>query len=389
MKKNHNRGMTLVEVAISIAILGILLAGGMTVYNSAENQRKTKLTQERMDTIARALSTYVESAARLPCPSDPASPKNPIEWENILGWENGVGVNSTKRDYNYKLPRGFCDNVAEQSEGVVPYLSLNIPIENMQDGWGNYFTYAISPVFAGATDSSDQGAEWVPPQIPGTPHMGRFAAFAPVKNSNIIPAAYLPYVKRGLQATQMQLVNNELGIPVSNLCRSRDWVKNNDNINGPKAKFCCAWMEQSAVDKASDIVMYLTTDATQTPLTGERNDANYNNIQDEYTDGSGNPAPVPLSERDDVTIPAFVLISHGPNGYGAYRVNETRDRIPFDVPAGSNTFERLNADNDTENKYYTGPANRAAGPNYFDDIVMWRTQFGIMAYNGTSSCALP
>lgn len=374
--------MTLIEVAMTIAILGVLMAGSITLYDTAQDQRKTRITRERMDIIARALSTYAESASRLPCPSDPASPSNPQDDDAVMGWEYGV-TKSMTTSASQRQPQGWCD--ATTAEGIVPFFTLNIPVETIQDGWGNYFTYAISPIFGQPVDQSTQGSEWVP-RLPLQQRGGRFASFAPEKSDYLIPAAYMPHLQRA-PSPDVILVDNEINDPVQNLCRSSSWIKNGDNINGPKAKFCCV-MQNAGLPASTDIVMYLTSDATATPLTPARGSTHYGAISDVYK-SSGFAAPVPLDQRDEAVIPAFVLISHGPNGYGAYLVDGTSNRAPFNVGPTANVSERANADNDAARIYFTGPAYRAAGTRYYDDIVMWRTQFGIMAYNGTSSCALP
>src|SRR5690606_38798054 len=151
------------------------------------------------------------------------------------------------------------------------------------------------------------------------------------------------------------------------LCRSSRWVTNSDNANGPKAKFCCA-LSNPAFPPSEDIVMRLAP--ANTVLVNARDVLNYGAVNQQYLDPAGNMAPPP-DLRDDIDTPAFVLISHGRNRSGAYVVNGTADRIPFDLGGSNNLFEKRNQDGDRT--YYTGPRNEARGRNYFDDIVVWRT----------------
>ena len=78
-----------------------------------------------------------------------------------------------------------------------------------------------------------------------------------------------------------------------------------------------------------------------------------------------------------------MLISHGPNGRGAWLGNGTNNRLnpPNDGP------ELTNAGNDRV--FVDGPWNLKPGPTYFDDIVRWMTQDGIMAAHGALSCSYP
>ena len=70
---NAQSGITLVEVAISVAIIGILMGGALELYQRARTQRQYETTYDNMDAIIQALSVYVETAGRLPCPADPAA----------------------------------------------------------------------------------------------------------------------------------------------------------------------------------------------------------------------------------------------------------------------------------------------------------------------------
>ena len=65
----HQQGMTLLEVAIAVMIAGVILAGAINLYDSAERQLKIKVTHDRIDMITQALSTYAETAGRVPVPS--------------------------------------------------------------------------------------------------------------------------------------------------------------------------------------------------------------------------------------------------------------------------------------------------------------------------------
>ena len=69
---NAQSGITLAEVAISVAIIGILMGGALEIYQRARTQMQYQTTYDNMDTIIQALSVYVETAGRLPCPADPA-----------------------------------------------------------------------------------------------------------------------------------------------------------------------------------------------------------------------------------------------------------------------------------------------------------------------------
>ena len=69
---NSQSGITLVEIAISVAIIGILMGGALELQQRARAQRQFESTYDNMDAVIQALSIYVETTGRLPCPADPA-----------------------------------------------------------------------------------------------------------------------------------------------------------------------------------------------------------------------------------------------------------------------------------------------------------------------------
>ncbi len=78
----------------------------------------------------------------------------------------------------------------------------------------------------------------------------------------------------------------------------------------------------------------------------------------------------------DFEAPAYVLISHGANGEGAYLGDSTANQINALLPADENESEQINFIDD--NRYRT---SRKVVSNdtteYFDDIVMWDSQISL------------
>src|SRR5690242_16667491 len=130
---NRQAGITLVEVAISVAIVGILLGGALELEQRAHAERQLQSTYDNMDAITQALSIYVETAGRLPCPADPAVS------DASFGWERGVKASDLQGSHP---PTGTCD--AKTREGIVPFMTIGLPVQTAHDGWGNFYTYAVS-----------------------------------------------------------------------------------------------------------------------------------------------------------------------------------------------------------------------------------------------------
>ena len=298
-------GMTLAELAIALTVLGLIMGGALDLYNRAHGQREVELTYENIDTITDALSVYVASHGRLPCPADPAVD------DNTFGHE-----------------RASCD--ASTREGLLPFMTLNIDRHTAMDGWGRYFTYAVSPVFARPNDQS-----------------------------------------AGLADTGK----------VHGRCRHPGWVKPDEryNRNAIKARFCCADQLAPTFDTDSDLIIVHTDGTNLSPVRAPGISAHY----DDLTKATVARQNVPTIDDSPIEAPAFVLVSHGQNGRGAWLGNGTNNR--YNPPDSGPEMKNADADQ----IFVDGPWNLKPGPDYFDDIVRWMTQDGIMAAHGALSCQYP
>ncbi len=121
--KNYN-GFTLVELAISLLIIGLLLAGILGPMSTRIEQKERQSTQEILNDIQESLIGFAIMNGRLPCP-DTDSPANGVEND--------------------------CTASTPPVEGVLPWVTLGVPSE---DSWGNNFIYQVTRVFADTTDGT-------------------------------------------------------------------------------------------------------------------------------------------------------------------------------------------------------------------------------------------
>ncbi len=130
-----SRGITLIEVAITILIGGILLAGTIQFYQHFQQRRAELVTQHRMDVLEKAFSNYAQTRWRLPCPANP-NPNVGASPPELLGEERRTGTGEEG-----------CLAINASARGIVPFRTLGIPEQYAIDGFGQYFTYAVSPAF--------------------------------------------------------------------------------------------------------------------------------------------------------------------------------------------------------------------------------------------------
>lgn len=114
-----NRGFTLVEIAIVLAIVALLLGGLLPVISSQVEQQRRNETRKYMDEVRDALLGYAIANKHLPCPD-----------------ANGDG-----------LAEAACTTAASQV-GTLPYKELGV---TDRDAYGAVLLYAVTVGFADST----------------------------------------------------------------------------------------------------------------------------------------------------------------------------------------------------------------------------------------------
>ena len=68
------RGFSLVEMAIVLAIIGLLLSGLLLTLGTQVDQRNASTTQSQLEAAREALLGFAIIYGRLPCPAPPLRP---------------------------------------------------------------------------------------------------------------------------------------------------------------------------------------------------------------------------------------------------------------------------------------------------------------------------
>ena len=113
-------GFSLVEMAIVMAILGVVFAGYMVGFGSFYHSANLKESKAHEVNIKKQILKFGEINGYLPCPDT-----------------DGDG----KEDRNGAL--------CKKTYGEVPYLDIGLKVSDVEDGWGNPIRYAVN------TDTKD------------------------------------------------------------------------------------------------------------------------------------------------------------------------------------------------------------------------------------------
>ena len=135
------RGVNLVELAISLAVMGIVAAGILVPLVTQIGERNVLATQATIGEIKEALLGYAALNRRLPCPASTASNANGVE--AFTG--TGTAANGDCASFY-----GF---VPGRTLGITPLDSNGFVL----DAWGNRILYAVSDrtvTFPGRPDTT-------------------------------------------------------------------------------------------------------------------------------------------------------------------------------------------------------------------------------------------
>lgn len=133
MIRKHQTGFTLIEMAIVLAILGIVLGGLFAGTSALRETSKFKEDQQKLQDIKAALLSYVAVNHYLPCPTNPIN--------------GNTGLQSPPE--NRTATDGSCD----VTYGYLPYNDLGTHAVN---AYGIPFSYVINQQANLATNTSNE-----------------------------------------------------------------------------------------------------------------------------------------------------------------------------------------------------------------------------------------
>jgi len=142
-------GFTLIELAIVLTIIGILLAAFLQCYSVWIEQYRYNVTKQRLKNIRTALTHYVTSHERLPCPGSPWGAKEQTNSKDGKPGDTDECAPAASPIPGIKIfdidpIHRAMDHSNEIWIGIIPTSDLRLDGEQGLDGWNNEFTYAVS-----------------------------------------------------------------------------------------------------------------------------------------------------------------------------------------------------------------------------------------------------
>lgn len=144
---------TLLEMAIVIAIIAVILAGGAVTFSASVQQKQFEQTKEKMLMLQKALRDHWLVFGRLPCPAS-------------LSLYNSVEAGAANVNGNFgreAATPGLCTGGTPAANftsgsivaGMVPTKTLQLPDSMAVDGWGRRIFYAVDRNYTAVTAAAD------------------------------------------------------------------------------------------------------------------------------------------------------------------------------------------------------------------------------------------
>jgi prepilin-type N-terminal cleavage/methylation domain-containing protein len=182
-------GFTLIEMAVGLLVLSLLLATLLAPISAQIDQRKISDTQNALAQINEALIGFAVSKGYLPCP-DKTTAAGP-----------GTANDGTE-DIATAGPPFDC----VVNEGNLPWATLGVPAT---DAWGNFYRYAVTPVFARRPKALTLSSTGKITVVCPAPACNPAVTYTSV--GNLAPAVIMSHGKNGLGAiNQNRLGPNSL-----------------------------------------------------------------------------------------------------------------------------------------------------------------------------------
>jgi prepilin-type N-terminal cleavage/methylation domain-containing protein len=405
------KGFTLIEMAIVLAISGVMLGAAIMMFVPYLEYSQMKNTRDKEEIIAFAVAQFAQTYGRLPCPADPNPGAVPFGSPRNSGPDGDDLVSQN------------CGSNESDYVGMVPFRALGLSEKDILDGYNNYFTYAVSPTMAlfNATDSNApmtttglngcNAGIWKDTSSGANKNIYKAHVCCPAHTSGLPDISILDdrnatnsvYTGDGVNATSFpsayedsQTAYNKgaayynadsqpCALDTSKGITDVYCVKKGFDYTGYQSVSDCQGEEASGNPAVyNNCMAQPPINQSQHPWmyekkTGYSSGATYSTVTT-YAPQRKVNAAYTISPSQFI---AYTLISHGHDGDGAFTKNGGQRKRT----KSTTVQENFNEDNNLT--FVSRAMSKTENDNYFDDIVLWKTNDQLISQFGNNSCVRP
>tara|TARA_R110002124_G_scaffold287216_1_gene471582 strand:- start:283666 stop:286161 length:2496 start_codon:yes stop_codon:yes gene_type:complete len=150
-RKQRQKGFTLVEISISIIVIGLMIAPLFRLYDTYLVEKRISATQMALQTVAAEMEAYRDIQGSFPCPAPMTAARTTAT--------NGAALNAGDCSAAYfaaipQIPGECLNGICLKSSvrpgasdiiiGTVPFRNLQMTETDALDGYGNRLLYAVT-----------------------------------------------------------------------------------------------------------------------------------------------------------------------------------------------------------------------------------------------------
>lgn len=149
---NNERGFSLLDLAVIMAIVGVMLSVFLATYKLYQTTHAIDVTEENFIATQDALGAFIPfNSKRYPRPAPFGLKDGDAGYGEQAADADIVPAATCVANAAGKVCRATGPNGKNVLVGVIPFAEINIPDAQARDGYGRLFTYAVSEELTKAT----------------------------------------------------------------------------------------------------------------------------------------------------------------------------------------------------------------------------------------------